>query len=196
MKNLLLVIFCLCTLAASAQKETKPETTSAGTVVYNYTHKKGPRITYGSSVLIHAHTWLNDSLVQSSRRDFGEAREFTLPDSVAMSQRTVAIFDGLRVLTNGDSATILQTVDSMLAKQIPPEFGVVKVIRYEVKVMDVLTPEKKAKREKQAEAKRKKVLDKEAEVGKIVAKYLSDYNAGKLKKKLKKTNSGLEYVIL
>lgn len=170
--------------------------TKNGNTVINHTNLSGPKITYGQTVMITVNTWLNDSLVQSTQRDNGGPREFTIPDSATMKSRVPAVFDALLYLTAGDSATVLQPVDSIMARGIPKEFGNVKQIRFEVRVNEVLTQDKIAAREAERQEKQKAIQAKGDEVGALVASTLADYKANKLGAKLQKTESGLEYVVI
>ena len=172
------------------------QTTANGNIVINHTKNAGEKIKHGQVVLINVNTFLNDSLVQSTTRDNGGPREFTIPDSNAMKNRAPAVFDALLYLTNGDSATVLQPVDSIMAQAIPKEYGEVKSIRFEMKVVDILTAEKIVARE--AEKQKQMAADqaKGVEIASLVKSSLDDYKAGKLGDKLKKTASGLEYIIV
>lgn len=170
--------------------------TKNGNTVINHTGNSGAKISYGQTVLINVNTFLNDSLVQSTRRDNGGAREFTIPDSIAMVGRVPAVFEALLSLAEGDSATVLQPVDSIMAKGIPKDFGEVKNIRFEIKVEEVLSAEKIAEKKAEAERKAQAAQAEGVEVASTVATMLNDYKAKKLGDKLKKTASGLEYVVL
>jgi FKBP-type peptidyl-prolyl cis-trans isomerase len=113
-----------------------------------------------------------------------------------MKAKVPAVFEALLYMANGDSATVLQPVDSILKRSIPKEFGEVKEIRFEVRLVDVLTPEKIAAREAEAQKKAELVKGQGIEIASIVKTNLDDYKANKLGDKLKKTESGLEYIIL
>jgi FKBP-type peptidyl-prolyl cis-trans isomerase FkpA len=176
--------------------EKKSVDTRLGNTVINHTNNKGPKITHGQTVLISVNTWLNDSLIQSTQRDNEGPREFTLPDSSAMKGRVPAVFEALLFLTNGDSATVLQPVDSIMKRSIPKEFGEVKQIRFELRVVDILTPEKMAQREAEAQMKMEGVKAQGVEVAALIKTTMDDYQANKLGDKLQKASSGLEYVIL
>ena len=113
-----------------------------------------------------------------------------------MKTRVPAVFEALLYLANGDSATVLQPVDSIMKRGIPKEFGEVKQIRFEVRVVDILTPDKIAARQAEEQKKMEGVKAQGVEVAAIVKKTLDDYKSKKLGDKLQKTASGLEYVIL
>lgn len=191
-----LILLALAALAFNACKKDGEFKTKNGNTVINHTNNAGPKITYGQTVLINVNTWLNDSLVQSTMRDNGGPREFTIPDTNTMKNRVPAVFDALLYLTNGDSATVLQPVDTIMARGIPKEFGDVKNIRFEVRVVDVLTEEKIAAREAERQQKAESERAKGIEIANLVKTSLDDYKAKKLGDKLKKSASGLEYIII
>ncbi len=196
MRNLILLAIVAISFAQTHCDKGGNIKTKGGNTVINHTNNDGPKITNGQTVLINVKTWLNDSLIQSTVRDNGGPREFTMPDSTAMKGKVPAVFEALMYMTNGDSATVLQPVDSMMAKGIPKEFGEVKQIRFEVKVVDILTPEKIAEREAEAAKKAEGVKAQGIEIGAQIKTALDDYKAKKLGDKLQKTESGLEYIIL
>jgi FKBP-type peptidyl-prolyl cis-trans isomerase FkpA len=196
MRNLfLLAILAFVTFQTACQKGGNI-TTKGGNTVINHTNNAGDKITHGNTVLINVNTWLNDSLIQSTVRDNGGPREFTMPDSAAMKGKVPAVFEALMYLTTGDSATVLQPVDSIMAKGIPKEFGEVKQIRFEVKVVDILTPEKIAAREAEEAKKAEGFKAQGVEIAGLIKTNLDAYKAKTLGDKLKKTASGLEYIVL
>jgi FKBP-type peptidyl-prolyl cis-trans isomerase FkpA len=196
MRNLLFVAIIALSLAQIACEKGGPVKTKGGNTVTIHTNNSGPKVTYGQTVLINVNTWLNDSLIQSTMRDNGGPREVAIPDSSQMKAKVPAVFEALLMMANGDSATVIQPVDSIMARGIPKEFGDVKTIRYEVKVVDILTPEKIAAREAEEMQKMEGVKAQGVEVAATVATTLADYKAKKLGDKLQKTASGLEYVII
>lgn len=197
MRNLLfLAVISAFLFAQTACDKGGPIKTKSGNTIVNHSNNTGPKITYGQTVMINVNTFLNDSLIQSTMRDNGGAREFVMPDSVAMIGRVPAVFEALLYLANGDSATVLQPVDSIMKKGIPKEFGEVKQVRFEIKVEDVLSAEKIAQNKLAAEKEAEAASAASVEVAALVSTMLSDYNAKKLGSKLQKSASGLEYVIL
>jgi len=196
MRNLLI----LSVLALFAATQTSCEkgaavTTPGGNMVTNHTNLAGLKATYGSTVLINVETWVNDSLVQSTVRDAGGAREIQLPDSSMMKGKVPAVFEALLMMAEGDSATVIQPLDSIMKKGIPQSFGEVTQIRYEVKLEDILTAEDMQKRQSDDMAKAEASQADGMIVIETVKTMLADYKSKKLAN-LKKTASGLEYVII
>jgi FKBP-type peptidyl-prolyl cis-trans isomerase FkpA len=190
------ILFGFLLLGAGLMAQKPAIITKQGSTVYVHTSNQGPNITYGQTVLLDVDTWINDSLIQGTQRDNGGPREIEIPDSSEMKRKIPAVFEALFLMTKGDSATVIQPVDSFMARAIPKELGEVKVIRYEVKVVDVPTPEFLAARKTQEEKEMEVVKGRGVAVGALTSKTLADYKANKLGPTLKKTASGLEYVVL
>jgi len=178
-------------------------TTPFGNRIINHTNLTGTKPTYGQTVLINVNTWIKDSLVQSTSRDFGGPREVTIPDSVMLKDRVPAVFDALLSMVKGDSATAIQPVDSITARGIPQSFGEVKEIRFDVVLVDIVTPEMLAKRaaEEQEKAMAEMAINEDAKkraagVATMVKATAADYRAGKLDSKLKTTPTGLKIMVV
>lgn len=196
MRNLLILsVLTLFTAAQMACQKGKAVTTAGGNTVTNHTNLTGDKATYGNTVLINVNTWVNDSLVASTARDAGGPREIALPDSSMMKGKVPAVFEALLLMAKGDSATVVQPLDSLMKKGIPKNFGDVKEIRYEVKLVDIITPEVMQKRQADEMAKAEAAQAQGMIVAENVKSMLADYKGKKLAN-LKKTASGLEYVII
>lgn len=169
--------------------------TRHGHMFTNHTNGSGPKAQSGELVTVNVYTWLNDSLISSTVRDMGGAREVMLPDTAQLNERAPAVFDALFMMTKGDSATLIQKVDSVMARAIPKELGDVKEIRYEIVMVDLVDKAgvQKKMEEEQKKAEEARVLG--VEVEKNLRANLADYKAKKLGGKLQKTASGLEYII-
>ncbi len=196
MRNLLILsVLTLFTFTIVACQNGKEVTTAAGNRVTNHTNLEGPKAAFGNTVLISVNTWVNDSLVQSTTRDAGGPREIVLPDSSMMKGKVPAVFEALMLMTKGDSATVIQPIDSLMKKGIPKSFGEVKEIRYEVKLVEILTPEIIQQRQQEEAQKAEGAKAQGMVIADNVKTMLADYKAKKLAN-LKKTDSGLEYVII
>lgn len=196
MRNLLILsALTLFTIAQMACQKGKEVTTAGGNRVTNHTNLEGPKATYGNTILISVNTWINDSLVQSTSRDAGGPRELTLPDSTMMKGKVPSVFEALLMMAKGDSATVIQPLDSIMKKGIPKNFGEVKEIRYEVKLEDIITPETMQKRQQEEAQKAEGAKAQGMVVAEMVKTMLADYKSKKLAN-LQKSASGLEYVII
>ncbi len=195
----LFVLLCLLLPVLAISQNTKEIMTTRGNRFVNYTNKPGAKAQFGASMTINVWTYVNDSLVQSTVRDMGGAREVTMPGSDTEEPMFPVVFDGLLSMAEGDSATIYQKVDSTLATMIPPSFGKVDFIRYNIVLVDLLTPEE-VKAKADAEEKKQAEMEKQAEVIKArfpavqkeVTKTVEQFTTGKLDKKITKTASGLK----
>ncbi len=196
MRNLLILsVLTLFTVAQMACQKGKGVTTPNGNIVTNHTNLAGPKATFGNTVLISVNTWLNDSLVQSTTRDAGGPREISLPDSSQMKGKVPSVFEALLMMAKGDSATVIQPLDSIMKKGIPKNFGEVKEIRYEVKLVEILTPEIIQQREQEEMQKAEGAKAEGMLIADKIKNMLADYKGNKLAN-LKKSASGLEYVII
>ncbi|MCC7244279.1 MAG: FKBP-type peptidyl-prolyl cis-trans isomerase [Saprospiraceae bacterium] len=176
--------------------------TESGNRVVIHTKNNGLKADYGQTMLINVSTYVKDSIVQSTVRDFGGPREVEIPTKDMIKGKIPAVFEALLLMTEGDSATVYQPVDSAMAKVIKPRFGDVAEVRYEVVLVDLLTPEEMEQRKQAEEKKRAEqqanaelVKARAVEVSSMLTKSLGEYKGKKLAN-LQKTESGLEYVIL
>ncbi len=169
--------------------------TRHGHMFTNHTNGTTPKAQSGELITVNVYTWLNDSLVSSTTRDMGGPREVMLPDTAQLNERAPAVFDALFMMTKGDSATLIQKVDSLMAKGIPKNFGEVKEIRYEIVMVDQLDKAGVQKKMEEEQQKAEAARAAGVEVEKALRATLADYKAKKLGGKLQKTASGLEYII-
>ena len=160
-------------------------TTQHGFRFVNHTNGKGPKATSGGSITVHVDTWVGDSLMGTTRS--GAAREFVVPDSSALGSRVPFIYDAALLMAKGDSATMYETIDSMIRPYIPPALANAKDVRYEIKVVDLTTKADKDKAAAAGEARFHAVQD-------MVTKTAADYKAGKLK--LDVRPSGLKVLVV
>lgn len=170
-------------------------TTRHGHRFTNHTNGATPKAQSGELVSVNVYTWLNDSLVSSTVRDMGGPREVMLPDTAELNERAPAVFDALFMMAKGDSATLIQTVDSVMAKGIPPAFGEVKEIRYEIVLVELTDKNGVQKKMEEEQQKAEVARSKGVEVEKNLQAVIADYKAKKLGAQLQKTASGLEYII-
>ncbi len=210
MRNFLILAVAALALTQIACKKGDRITTAHGNGFINHTNKSGTKIKSGDLVSINVYTWVNDSLVQSTIRDNGGPRDIQIPDTAAFRGRFPAVFDGLFQMTEGDSATIYQPLDSVMKKGIPPSFGEVKEIRYDIVAVNVLDDTEKKSRETEEAAKQAieeqkmqeaqknapMVKARGIEVAALVKSTLASYKGNKLGDKLQKTGAGMEYIIL
>jgi hypothetical protein len=156
MRKILFVAFAAVFALSQIACQNKGVTTENGNRVIVHTKKDGPKADYGQSLMISVSTFVKDSMVQNTTRDFGGPREVQLPTKDQVKSKLPAVFEALLLMAEGDSATVYQPVDSMMAKVIKPKFGDVKEVRYEVVLVDILSTEDIQKRQADEQAKMEK----------------------------------------
>jgi FKBP-type peptidyl-prolyl cis-trans isomerase len=190
--TLLLAFLCLA-FGGFSQKSIKTE---SGYTFINHTNKTGKKAQVGESASINLYVYLNDSIVSSTVRDFGGPRELTIPSKEQMQPGAPvpAVFEGLPLMAEGDSATLIQAVDSMMAASIPPEFGKVTEIRYVVTLVDLIDSMEMDKKMQEAQAKQAASLAKLPIIEKNTQDLAKDFADAKLGDKLKTLPSGLQMI--
>lgn len=196
-----ILLFFICLLlggSALAQGKKKDAVTSwSGNKIINHTNKPGPKAQAKQTIMVHLQTWLGDSMFISTRRDFGGPRELVLPPLDQFGNgRVPGVLEGLLQMAEGDSATVYEVLDSAQIKGLPEGFTHLKSVRYEIVAVDILTEAEIQKMQAEAEAAKGAIMARSVDIKTLVQSHLTDYKAGKLGDKLKKTESGLEYVIL
>lgn len=182
-KKIVFALFsCLfCLQLAHAQKQ--PITTEHGFRFINHTNGKGAKATAGGSAMVEVATWVGDSLMGTTNG----SREFPVPEAASLPARVPFVYDAVLLMTKGDSATVYETIDSMIRPYIPPALASAKEIRYEIKVVDVIS---KADKDKTAAAAEMRFKEVEA----AATKTAKEYTAGTLK--LDTRPSGLKVLIV
>lgn len=166
--------------------------------ISNHTKKAGPKAAFGETVLLQVYTYLGDSLFMSTRRDYGGAREVTLPtkEQFDAEPQMPAIFKAIPDMAKGDSVTINEPIANELREGLPEGFKNISDIRYQVVLVDIITAETIQKRQAEAQKAAEATKARSAAVATEVQAALAGYKAGTLGDKLQKTASGLEYIIL
>ncbi len=180
------IVFALFTFLCSlhlAYGQKQPVPTAHGFRFINHTNGKGAKATVGGSAMVEVATWVGDSLMGTTNG----SREYNVPEAASLPPRVPFIYDAVQLMGKGDSATVYETIDSMIRPYIPPALASAKDIRYEIKVVDVISKEDKEKTTAAAESRLK-------EVETAVNKTVKDYAAGTLK--LDKRPSGLKVLIV
>jgi FKBP-type peptidyl-prolyl cis-trans isomerase FkpA len=155
----------------------------------NHTNNSGEKVKPGETAEIFLDVFLGDSMVQSIRRDMKKAQEFTIPTTDQMPKKVPGFIDGIMLMTAGDSATVWQALDSAEVKSLEKQFPDVKEVRFEIKVMKVVTEADKAQKKKELE-------DQLAGVKTSASAVAADYTAGKLTDKLTVLPSGVKLMVM
>ncbi len=164
-------------------------TTEHGYQFTNHTDKGSTKPQPGETVLLQTYTYIGDSLMASTQKNYGGPREFALFEKDKLPQRVPAIYDACLLMGEGDSATVVEKIDTFLQKFIPPDLKDAKEVRYEIVLVDIITADEKKQAE---EAARQQLVTIETGVKTVLA----DYAAGKLNDKITTTASGLKAYIV
>lgn len=187
MKNTLVLLFSLALSGLAAQTTV---ITESGHRLVKHNKTAATPAKSGDVLMINAITTLGDSVMMDTRRDFGGPRELELPDKAQMQgQKIPAILEAAFLLGKGDSATLYQTIDSLMRTYLPPTLQGAKEIRFDLVVVDVITAESKAAAATAAQAKF-------AELEPKIKATVADFVAGKLNSKLTTTASGLKILVV
>ena len=184
---LLLVSLFLGSFWAIGQQQ--PVLTEHGFRYLNHTNGTGPKATNGETVLVHVDTYIGDTLMGSTRKESGSAREYTIPDAAGLGKRVPFLYDAALRMSEGDSATVYELIDSTTRRFVPASQKDAKEIRYVVKIEKVITQAQRTQQEAGAKARL-------AVVQTMVEATLKDYRDGKLKNKIVAYPSGLKVLIL
>ena len=182
-KKIVFALFSCLLIAHWASGQKQPITTEHGFRFVNHTNGKGPKATVGNSVMVEVATWVGDSLMGTTNG----AREYPVPEAASLPARVPFIYDAVMLMSKGDSATLYETIDSMIRPFIPPALASVKDVRYEIKVLDLISKADKDKASAEGEARFKAVES-------MVTKTAAEYKAGKLQ--LDNRPSGLKVLIV
>ena len=198
MRNLLLAAFCGILMLQTACNQDKAVKTEHGHRLIQHTKGAGPKVLEGEMISFHVDTYLRDTMMASTHKQ-GRPYETIVPTKDKLKERFPAVLDAIFMMTKGDSVTLFETIDSVMAKGMPPGFENVKEIRYEIYLVDQTSKadaDKKVAEEKtKAEAAAAKSAADAPRIAGEVNTVIADYKAHKLGAKLQKTASGLEYVI-
>ncbi len=199
MRKFLILALAAAVFTQIACNKNEGVKTEHGFRFVNHTNKGGQKPQAGESVLVQTYTYIGDSLMASTQKNFGGPREFSLYTPDRLPKRIPAIYDALLLMGQGDSATVYETIDTFLQKFIPPALKKEKEVRYEVVLLNIVSQEELQKRaaEEQQQAAEEQKIGEEAQkragsVATMVKAMAADYKAGKLNGKLTTTASGLK----
>ncbi len=187
MRNFFFILLAATALFFAACKG-KEITTENGFRFINHTDGGGVKPQPGETVLVNAYTFIGDSMMSSTVKNFGGPREYNLFPKENLPKRVPALYDAVLLMGKGDSATIYETIDTFLQKFIPPSLKDAKEVRYEIVLVDVVTKADKDKAKAESEAKFQAVQNKAQEIS-------QNYTAGKLGGQLTTLPSGLKLIV-
>ncbi len=188
MRNLFFVAIAAILLGQIACKP-NDQKTEHGFRFVNHTNGTGPKATNGESVMVHVDTYIGDTIMGSTRTNGGTPREYMIPDSAGLGKRVPFLYDAARLMSEGDSASVYETIDSTIRRFVPASQKDAKDVRYEVKIVKVISKETKAQQMAEAQARL-------ATVQTMVQTTVKEYTDGKLKDKLMTLPSGLKVLVV
>ena len=147
---------------------------------------KGEKPQIGDQVSFHFQIRAKDSIMYSSHIQGKGKEQKIIIQASNPSQQTSPVEEVLRVMHQGDSATVSLRIDTMT--NIPPDFENVKYVHYDVVVKDIITKE-------QLKITRGKSQQKAVQIGAELKERVSKYMAGELDSLIQTTTSGLKYII-
>jgi FKBP-type peptidyl-prolyl cis-trans isomerase FkpA len=188
------LVFCALmgiAVAIAACNQGGPQGTKTvnGHTVKNHTNGSGPKIAPGDLIEYHMAVYVKDSMLGDTRT-MGMTQKAKLPtaDKLPTGRPVPVLYDGLQLMAAGDSATMYQNLDTLMAKDLPETLKDAKFVRYEVKVLSVKTS---ADVQKEMEASQAMMATVEAKV----KENITAYKSGALKDKLVTLPSGLKLLI-
>lgn len=190
----ILQIWGLCLLLfMGCQSEPKETMTASG---FKYTHhikNNGATPQEGEEVEFHVDL-RNETEVINSSRSQGRPIRMVVPPSNVAGQPPSPIVDGVKLMSVGDSITIVQSTDSLPQKI--PQFENSPFIYFDI-ILTGIKSKEELEKERAAEAAKMEIAKaREAEVGATTKATLDSYAANQLGEKLQSTASGLKYTVL
>ncbi|MBL7804441.1 MAG: FKBP-type peptidyl-prolyl cis-trans isomerase [Saprospiraceae bacterium] len=190
-RGLLLVFMAVLTLSSPADAQQDTLRTEHGFLFVNHTQRQGDYPKAEDYVIVRVETWLGDTLL-SSTSAMGGSREIQIPTPERMPKRVPPFFDAIVLMTRGDSATVLQPVDSLIRKLTPQRFHDEKYLRFDIVLLDFMSAaERDRKKQEETAVMEKRLTEVEAQTQQLA----KDFKKGKLKDQLEKTRSGLQYIV-
>lgn len=162
-------------------------TTEHGYRFINHTNKTGDKPKPGETISVHVTTFIGDSLMGSTRMA-GGPKDYKLFDRDKMPPRVPPLFDAALLMAKGDSATIFQPIDSTIRPYVPEPLQGEKEVRYEISLINFVTQAEVDKKMAEGKARMEKI--------KVQTEALAkDFREGHPDKNMKKTASGLQYIV-
>ena len=115
----------------------------------NFTNLEGVKAQPGEAVLVSIATYVGDSLMGSTYKT-GGPREIQIPELDKMPPKVPPIFDALLLMAKGDSASVIQELDSMMIKSLPPALKKEKQLRFLIKLVNITSKSEQEEKEKAA----------------------------------------------
>jgi FKBP-type peptidyl-prolyl cis-trans isomerase len=192
-----IVLIALLSLSVVACKNSSGKTKSG----YRYTHhvkNGGAMAKEGDIVFYHITERINDKVMGSTYQQGSEPMSNRMPTKEELgTEKVPAMVEAMQMMSVGDSLTIYISLDSI--KTPIPGVENAKEAALGVRLTKIMSSEdankEAAEKKRVADEKKQVVLARNPEVESMMQATIKEYNAGKLKDKLQKTASGLQYII-
>lgn len=189
MRNIFLSLFTMAILFAIGCGGNGTEVKTNGDYkLTKFTNNDGPKVTFGDKMMVSLKTFVGDSMVASSPNDGASPQEVLVPPREQLGENIPALFDAVTYLSAGDSALVVEKLDSTKRKFLPPSLANETEVRYYFKIHSVTSAADMEKEQAEAKARMLSIQEKMDQIAK-------DYTSGKLDSQLKSTASGLKTLI-
>jgi FKBP-type peptidyl-prolyl cis-trans isomerase FkpA len=197
-KFLMLLLLAAVTFGACNKKSEGVTKGGNKYILFKNSGKDAAKLGEDQFARVQIYQYFNDSIMGSTRK-MGKAEYVRLPKADEMPGRMPAYLEGLSVLSVGDSIVVFENMDS-IKSQIPPQLSWVKTISYHIMMEQVLSKEDRQKmldgETAKVEAGKAELMKQLPEIETTIATSIAAYKGKTFGDKLKKTASGLEYIVL
>lgn len=197
------IFFLITTMIVISACGGGEQTTPNGYKLINHTSNGGEKPQVGDYAYVHVYVYQDDSLVNTSR-DYGRAIPVAVPDFSTVPEeekgpgKSNPIADAVGMMSVGDSVSVIIPIDEKMREM--PQLKDAKKLVYDIVLQEVKTKaEYEAAQEaerQEANAKQEIIKVREPEIATLMTDIAAKYKSGELNDQLKKTDSGLKYLIL
>lgn len=158
---------------------------------YPYKHhfkNKGDKPKAGAKISYHQTIQIGDSIIFSTTKA-GKPKEAIMPSPENYPSPPPPDYVALTIMSEGDSLSIFQPLSTIPVEKLPPNMSQSDTIVHHLKLLEL----------KQADELKKEIAEiqaKEKDMDHLLAQFLDQYDSGALGPRMKKTKSGLEYIII
>ena len=189
MKKLFLSILLLSAFQLAAQQG-KETTSKHGYRIITRADMGQPKAKFMDEIMVHVGVYIGDSLMQSSRVFAPTGFKAPMPseDEFNNTPSAPVLVDAGLMMGVGDSLTAFMRIDSFIRTTLPPSLRKFNEVRYEIKMISLVSGETKR-------LEREKAMAAFSEISKKVGTTVADYRNGTLRNVIGKP-SGLKYLVV
>lgn len=174
-------------LGLSVNAQTQTLITEHGYRFIQHSDNKGMKPKQGESAMFRVNVYAGDIRINSSDKNPGGAYKFDI-QPLGENAHYPPMYDAALLMGKGDSASIFQKVDSTMRCFLPPAAKDVSEIRFELRLLDIISIEAKTKAEEQAK-NNAMALEQRLQMK------IKDIKSGSLDKRITQLPSGLRILI-